>query len=38
MRVTNPEKEQNAKFSLRALSEKEQPRALNLCESKRNIR
>jgi hypothetical protein len=29
MRVTNPEKEQNAKFSLRALSEKEQPRALS---------
>jgi hypothetical protein len=29
MRVTNPEKEQNAKFSLRALSEKEQARALS---------
>jgi hypothetical protein len=29
MRVTNPEKEQNAKFSLRALSEKEQLCALS---------
>jgi hypothetical protein len=37
MRVTNPEKEQNAKFSLRALSEKKNNRALSTCVKARGI-